>query len=54
MLNYDLMAVELEQQRDELVSKMMASNDEAEIEELSLKIDEIEDMLNDIDPFTEA
>ena len=54
MANYHAMSVpELEQERDRLEAKMMASNDTAEIELLSQEIEGIEDILSEHDPLVE-
>lgn len=44
---------ELEEHRDRLAEKMMASNDTAEIELLSQDIEGIEDILSERDPMAE-
>lgn len=54
MANYDAMTTsELEAKRDNLVERMMQSNDTAEIELLSQEIEGIEDILNERDPLAE-
>jgi hypothetical protein len=54
MANYDKMSVpELEQERERIEAKMMASDDNAEIELLSQEIEVIEDILSERDPLAE-
>lgn len=54
MANYENMSVEeLEEERDRLEAELKQSDDEAEIEYLASKIDEIEDILTSFFPWDE-
>lgn len=53
-MNYiEMTTYELEQERDRLQSKMMASNNEAEIELISMEIEGITDIIDSRDPLTD-
>lgn len=54
MANYvEMTTYELEQERDRLQDKMMSSNDEDEIELLSIEIEGITDILDSHDPLAD-
>lgn len=54
MANYVKMTTyELEQERSKLQDKMMSSNDDAEIELLSMEIEGVTDILDSCDPLAD-